>query len=66
MTDQEIKENAPDHADADEFLTEVKLYSREFKVSLETAFRDVSDEYAQGAAEEADARRNGDWDYGRE
>jgi hypothetical protein len=66
MNDKEIKDNAPDHADADGFLAEVKLYSTEYNVSLEKAFRDVSDEYEQGAAEEADARRNGDWDYGRE
>jgi hypothetical protein len=66
MTDEEIKDNAPDHADPEAFLEEVKQYSTGYNVSLSTAFHDVSDEYAQGAAEEYDARRNGDWDYGRE
>lgn len=45
---------------------EVKTYASEQNCSFDDALRDVNDAYAQGAAEEADARRSGDWDYGRE
>jgi hypothetical protein len=56
----------PDHLDIDTLISEATTYSEEYKVDIETALRDVADEYFQGEAEADDALRNGDWDYGRE
>jgi hypothetical protein len=56
----------PSHLTVDELEREAYDYMVEYSTSADKAVRDVIDEYHQGAAEEADARRNGDWDYGQE
>jgi hypothetical protein len=56
----------PEHATAQEVIDEAVEYAASYQCSAEIAVRDVIDEYHQGAAEAADALRNGDWDYGRE
>lgn len=56
----------PDGLTLEGFAEEVTEYAGSYGCSVETAIRDVIDAYNEGAADEADARRNGDWDYGRE
>jgi hypothetical protein len=45
---------------------DAKEYAKEFNVSMEEARRDVRDAYIQGYCEGEEARRTGDWDFGRE
>jgi hypothetical protein len=56
----------PDHADKESVCLEAAEYMNSYKCDAATAVRDVLDAYHEGAADAADARRNGDWDYGRE
>ena len=56
----------PPHLTAEMLLEEAREYSAGHNCDLQTSIEDVLDEYYQGAAEAADAMRNGDWDYGRE
>lgn len=56
----------PDHANEADIVNEAMEYAESYKCDEATAVRDVIDAYYEGAADSADARRNGDWDYGRE
>jgi hypothetical protein len=56
----------PPHLSVDTLIDEAETYQQSYKCDLETAIDDVIDAYNEGAADDADARRNGDWDYGRE
>jgi hypothetical protein len=56
----------PSHLTAEALAAEAEEYAESYSVSIEIAIRDVIDQYHQGAAEEADAFRNGDLHWGRE